>query len=150
MIFSLVLTAFVRFHIGLLLKNSTTIESMDKKMKGFPFDVGTLLNILQVFGKNRWLWALPIYGQSGKPVGGGVNWNKQLRASEVIDDDIPNDSEQNRAVVPDQRIVVDTPKAQAQVPGPASRFDVLDDRVSPVSENPSQPSAFDSGRPMQN
>ena len=61
-IFSFVLTMFVKFHIGLMLHNSTTIESMDKKIKGFPYDVGLELNLAQVFGRNRWLWALPIYG----------------------------------------------------------------------------------------
>ena len=45
MIFSFVLTMFVKFHIGLMLHNSTTIESMDKKIKGFPYDVGLDLNL---------------------------------------------------------------------------------------------------------
>jgi hypothetical protein len=54
---------FVNFHIQLILKNSTTIENMDKKLKStFPYNNGVEINLLQVFGKNKWLWLLPMYG----------------------------------------------------------------------------------------
>jgi hypothetical protein len=38
----------------------------------------------QVFGVDPWLWLLPLYGRSGKPVGSGVSW-------ELRPDLVPND-----------------------------------------------------------
>jgi hypothetical protein len=45
-VFCVVLTMFVRFHMSLVIMNSTTIENMDKKMKDFPFNAGTEMNLL--------------------------------------------------------------------------------------------------------
>lgn len=33
-------------------------------------------NWLQVMGKNYWLWPFPLFGESGRPVGDGVHWEK--------------------------------------------------------------------------
>jgi hypothetical protein len=70
---SFVLLKFAKFHISLVLRNSTTIEQLDKRLAG-NFDLGYQDNWRQVFGSNPWLWPLPWYGKSGKPAGDGVNW----------------------------------------------------------------------------
>lgn len=75
------MTMFLKFHINLALTNKTTIENLDKKGKDYTsmYDVGPTLNWQQIFGRNRWLWAFPVYMGSGKPLGDGIYWpmNKQ-------------------------------------------------------------------------
>mmetsp|Transcript_31946 Transcript_31946/g.55041 ORF Transcript_31946/g.55041 Transcript_31946/m.55041 type:complete len:317 (+) Transcript_31946:22-972(+) len=70
---SIVLVRFSRFHLGLVLKNATTIEMLDPRTAGC-YDLGTARNWRQVFGNNPWMWFLPVYGKSGKPAGDGVTW----------------------------------------------------------------------------
>lgn len=77
-----VLTNFTKFHISLVLNNSTTIESFDKNSSGITFNVGKSKNWKQVFGKNPWLWFCPIYGATGKPDGDGVIWPQTFVVSE--------------------------------------------------------------------
>eukprot|EP00966_Prymnesium_polylepis_P169767 3924975-Prymnesium_polylepis.1 len=36
------------------------------------YDMGPSRNLRQVFGRNRWLWAVPVYGEG--PQGDGVHW----------------------------------------------------------------------------
>ena len=49
------------------------------------FDVGARRNCAQVFGANRWLWLLPVWGDG--PDGDGVHWpmhpDPELCAGEV-------------------------------------------------------------------
>mgnify|MGYP000037488402 CR=1 FL=1 len=69
-----VLTIFARFHLSLVFENSTTIDNLEKSNLHQVYNLGRFRNWLQVFGKNPWYWALPVYGTSGKPVGDGVLW----------------------------------------------------------------------------
>lgn len=73
---ALVLTSFYRFHIQLVLSNSTTIENLEQAEGEIvlKYDQGRQLNWMQVFGRNPWLWVVPLYGKSGKPLGDGVSW----------------------------------------------------------------------------
>lgn len=70
---------FAFFHLGMAAKNETTIESCG--MADTKYDMGAAANLEQVFGRNKWLWLLPIYGSG--PVGDGINWPE--RDSEVGD-----------------------------------------------------------------
>lgn len=36
--------------------------------------MGIYYNFIQIFGKNPWLWFLPVFCKSGKPIGDGVVW----------------------------------------------------------------------------
>jgi hypothetical protein len=72
--FTGIIGSFLRFHVGLVLNNVTTIENLEKADGPNNYNLGTKLNWLQVFGYNVCLWPLPITGRSGKPVGDGVHW----------------------------------------------------------------------------
>ena len=67
---------FVIYHINLVIKNSSTIENLDKenKDKYAKFCLSTKENIQQVFGKNKLYWFLPIISEEGKPEGDGLLW----------------------------------------------------------------------------
>ena len=67
---------FVIYHIQLVIKNSSTIENLDKenKDKYAKFCLSTKENIQQVFGKNKLYWLLPIISEEGKPDGDGLLW----------------------------------------------------------------------------
>ena len=67
---------FVYYHIQLVIKNSSTIENLDKenKDKYAKFCLSTEENIQQVFGKNKLYWLLPIISEEGKPEGDGLLW----------------------------------------------------------------------------
>lgn len=78
----LILTNFTKFHINLVLNNSTTIESFDKSSNSVSYNAGTSKNWRQVFGKNPYLWFTPIYGATGKPDGDGVIWPQTFVLSE--------------------------------------------------------------------
>jgi len=83
-----VLTSFFKFHVGLVCRNSTTIETMDKTtIKKSEYNRTCKQNWVQVFGANPWLWLLPMSGRSGRPVGDGVMWRPEATHP---DDDIPN------------------------------------------------------------
>jgi palmitoyltransferase len=77
LVLSVVLSFFSKFHVKMILLNKTTIEMLDKKNlhKG-NFNCGLLVNWMQVFGRNPWLWGLPLTGKSGKPLGDGVIWRQ--------------------------------------------------------------------------
>lgn len=72
--FTVILTAFLRFHLRLVLQNLTTIENLEKNEVRHNYSAGPMQNWCQVFGANPWLWFLPIFGKSGKPAGDGVHW----------------------------------------------------------------------------
>lgn len=63
----IMLACFCPFHIRMALLNETTIEGPSPM-----FDVGYERNWKQVFGKDPYLWFLPVYG--GGPDGDGVHW----------------------------------------------------------------------------
>lgn len=41
-------------------------------------------NWYQIFGKNPWLWPLPILGESGKPEGNGITWQVWQKTADTI------------------------------------------------------------------
>lgn len=75
-IVAVLMTFFLKFHIFLASTNKTTIENLDKKGKPYrsPYDMGTVNNVYQVFGTNKWLWPFPVFCGSGKPLGDGIYW----------------------------------------------------------------------------
>ncbi|CAG9314917.1 DHHC2_3 [Blepharisma stoltei] len=89
-----ILTNFTKFHVKLVMKNSTTIESLDNTAVTGNYDLKSIRNWLQVFGRNPWLWVVPYYGKSGKPVGDGVMWSHDP-FQDVLEND-PVESETNR------------------------------------------------------
>ena len=79
---------FFKFHARLILTNSTTIENMDKKtIQKDSFNRGLINNWYQVFGRNKWLWLLPMTGISGKPIGDGVIWTQE---NYHFEEDVPD------------------------------------------------------------
>ena len=80
MTLAFMLLCFFTFHLRMVLKNETTIEGPSPQ-----FDVGARRNCAQVFGANRWLWLLPVWGDG--PDGDGVHWpmhpDPELCAGEV-------------------------------------------------------------------
>ena len=83
-VIAILMTMFLRFHINLALTNKTTIENLE--MKGRPFessyDIGSKANWEQIFGKNKLLWPLPIFWDSGKPIGEGIYWKTKKSEEE--------------------------------------------------------------------
>ena len=75
-IFSIIITNFFKFHIGLVLKNSTTIESLDQEhQKDFQkFNLSPRENWEQVFGCDSLFWFVPFPTKRGKPDGDGLSW----------------------------------------------------------------------------
>ncbi|EER17183.1 zinc finger protein DHHC domain containing protein, putative [Perkinsus marinus ATCC 50983] len=69
------LLSFVKFHLGLVRDNFTTIENFEREpMVKSKYDVGERSNVEQVMGANPWLWWLPLHTKYSRPVGDGVNW----------------------------------------------------------------------------
>ena len=100
LLLSLTITLFFKFHVKLVLTNSTTIDNMDKKniQKTNSYDKGSTMNWYQVFGRNKWLWLLPITGISGKPIGDGVIWTQE---NGNMDEEIPENEIEIRKSVPE-------------------------------------------------
>ena len=67
------LSKFTVFHLQLLLKNSTTIESLENSYNG-KYSLSVSKNLSQVFGNFYILWAFPVFLKPGKPLGDGINW----------------------------------------------------------------------------
>lgn len=74
----LALVPFTRFHLKLVMTNSTTIESMDTSSNDHSrYDLGTVeRNCQQVCGRNPALYFLPCDVRGTTPVGDGVNWGE--------------------------------------------------------------------------
>lgn len=70
---------FAFFHLNMAAKNETTIESF-----GYAdprYDLGAEANLEQVFGRNKLMWLLPVYGDG--PCGDGMHWPmRELRPAE--------------------------------------------------------------------
>ena len=100
LLLTLTITLFLKFHVKLVLSNSTTIDNMDKKNASKPnlYDKGSKLNWYQVFGKNKCLWFLPITGVSGKPIGDGVIWTQENNNEE----EAPSNEVEARKSMPNQ------------------------------------------------
>lgn len=84
LVFSLVLVfalvPFTRFHLGLVTRNSTTIENMDPNTRDrSTYDLGSQRNCEQVFGRNSCLWWFPGHTRTSRPYGDGVRWRLDYR-----------------------------------------------------------------------
>ena len=75
-IFSIIITMFLKFHIKLVLTNSTTIESLDTdhKKENQKFNLSQRENWEQVFGSDPLFWFFPIPTKRGRPEGDGLTW----------------------------------------------------------------------------
>jgi palmitoyltransferase len=75
-VFSIIITMFLKFHIKLVINNSTTIESLDTEHKkdNEKFDLGCKQNWEQVFGVEPLFWFLPFPTKRGRPEGDGLTW----------------------------------------------------------------------------
>jgi palmitoyltransferase len=75
-IFSIIITMFWKFHMKLILTNSTTIESLDTEHKkdNKKFDLGYRQNWEQVFGVDPLFWFAPFPTKRGRPEGDGLTW----------------------------------------------------------------------------
>ncbi|KAF4676514.1 hypothetical protein FOL47_005950 [Perkinsus chesapeaki] len=88
------LTNFIKFHLGLVMDNSTTIENLDngetvggkrrqstsssssssRLSKRSKYDIGRRRNIEQVMGSSVVWWFIPHHNVKSRPVGDGVSW----------------------------------------------------------------------------
>ena len=75
-VFTFIISMFLKFHIRLVLDNSTTIESLDQehKTENAKFNIGAIQNWEQVFGTEPLLWFFPLPAKSGRPEGDGLTW----------------------------------------------------------------------------
>ena len=75
-IFSIIITMFFKFHIKLVLNNSTTIESLDNEHKkdNEKFNLGPSANWEQVFGTDPLFWFFSFSTKRGRPDGDGLTW----------------------------------------------------------------------------
>ncbi|KAF4661177.1 Palmitoyltransferase zdhhc15 [Perkinsus chesapeaki] len=72
---------FVKFHLGLVADNFTTIENFDREPGvRSKYDIGRRANVEEVMGPTPWLWWLPFHTRLSEPVGDGVNW--RIRTSD--------------------------------------------------------------------
>jgi hypothetical protein len=87
-IVAILLTFFLKFHIFLASTNKTTIENLDKKGKPYrsQYDMGSINNIYQIFGTNKWLWPFPVFCGSGKPLGDGIYWPSNIQSNGGLQD----------------------------------------------------------------
>ena len=85
LVFSFIILLFFKFHIGLVINNSTTIESLDKEHKeeNEKFNIGLYENWIQVLGTNKLLWFIPFETESGRPKGDGLTWT--VRNDAILD-----------------------------------------------------------------
>lgn len=116
-ILAFLITVFIKFHIGLILTNSTTIENMEEQQrKSTPaadnkrpppttkhYDIGIGQNIRQVFGKTPYLWFVPIYTQAGRPEGDGVIWPQRFKQAALRDEQVPSEMESHRTANPNNQ-----------------------------------------------
>ena len=75
-IFSIMITMFLKFHLFLVLTNSTTIENLDveHKKENAKFNLSKKENWEQVFGVEPFFWFFPIPVKMGRPEGDGLTW----------------------------------------------------------------------------
>ena len=88
-----ILSKFTIFHLNIIAKNSTTIDTLENKLN-FRYSLGTFRNFAQVFGEKWYMWPLPFYGKVGMPAGDGINW--RIPVEIPSDTDVNVESEVNR------------------------------------------------------
>jgi palmitoyltransferase ZDHHC2/15/20 len=77
--FFVVITMFFKFHVELVLSNSSTLDNLERQRNPNVgpniYDVGPYENFTQVFGTNAVLWPFPVAGSSSQKAN-GVVWPK--------------------------------------------------------------------------
>lgn len=77
--FFIAISTFLKFHIELVLSNSSTIDNLERQRNpnGGPnvYDISPYENFTQVFGTNALLWPFPVLPQSSMRAN-GVVWQK--------------------------------------------------------------------------
>jgi palmitoyltransferase ZDHHC2/15/20 len=77
--FFVVITMFFKFHVELVLGNSSTLDNLERQRNPNAgpnvFDIGAYENFVQVFGTNTCLWLLPVTPTSSNKAN-GVVWPK--------------------------------------------------------------------------
>jgi hypothetical protein len=77
--FLIVIITFFKFHVELVLSNSSTLDSLERQRNPNAgpnvYDVGPYENFIQVFGTNACLWGIPI-APAEYQKGNGVVWAK--------------------------------------------------------------------------
>lgn len=72
------ISMFFKFHIELLLENSSTLDNLQKQRNPNigpnVYNIGAYENFLQVFGMSKYLWLVPIADSQQKA--NGVTWPK--------------------------------------------------------------------------
>lgn len=128
LLLTITISMFFKFHVGLVLGNSTTIDNMDKKniQKNNVYDKGKKNNWQQVFGQNKWLWPFPINGISGKPIGDGVIWTQE---NNNIDEEIPGNEVEVRKSIPENLNSFSKP-GQSHLPFDAKKKEENDTKQS--------------------
>lgn len=84
---------FTVFHLGMVLRNNTTLEVLDGERKGEgpikDFDLGKKRNWEVVFGPSKLAWFLPL--PSAKMTSDGIIWMKK---ENLINDHLINETEE--------------------------------------------------------
>ena len=66
---------FFRFHLKLVFKNCTTIETLDPEFeKNNKYNLSLRENWEQVMGSDKLFWFIPFISDSGYPKGDGLTW----------------------------------------------------------------------------
>jgi len=66
---------FFKYHIKLVLTNSTTIEALDpESLDRYKYDISIYENWVQVFGQKKIYWLFPVLSENARPVGDGLHW----------------------------------------------------------------------------
>jgi len=80
LVLSVLILFFFKFHVTLVIYNTTTIETLDPSVwDDNKFRLSAYNNWTQVFGENKCLWFLPLHVESGLPAGDGLTWKTNLQ-----------------------------------------------------------------------
>ena len=89
---------FFRFHIKLVFKNCTTIETLDPDFdKKNKFNLSLKQNWEQVMGNNKIFWFIPFIIDTGYPIGDGLTWPVNELADELNESDIKKNFDKNKS-----------------------------------------------------
>ncbi|KRW99554.1 hypothetical protein PPERSA_01200 [Pseudocohnilembus persalinus] len=103
-----IILSFLKFHYNLIQQNLTTIDNLERENTNkerlqqnqepiyeCKYDLGMNFNWEQIFGRNKALWLIPIVGESGKPIGDGVNW--QLKPQQSLETMYNNNNDESQS-----------------------------------------------------
>ncbi|CAD8068462.1 unnamed protein product [Paramecium sonneborni] len=111
-----VISNFFVFHLDLVSTNKTTIDTLEVRRNGNPtqtplnvYDIGIKENWLQVMGNNPWLWIFPMFGESGRPKGDGVRWERNQNQLTMTEQNVThrtqtNQNQRSEMTQPQQRV----------------------------------------------